>query len=111
MAWSGRQNTGRRTMKSAAEPLRCVRPRGTRGKRTAIQARGHSDYVTVEETRALLADSLGARSTRLAADDMVSTDEAAEIAGTTRVAINTWIDKGRCIGLTQAKRGYRLPRW
>jgi excisionase family DNA binding protein len=59
----------------------------------------------------LLVDSLGARNARLAADDMVSTDEAAELAGTSRVTINAWIDKGRCIGLTQTKRGYRLPRW
>jgi hypothetical protein len=98
-------------MKTAAEPLRSARLRGTRSTRTASQARGHSNYVTVEETRALLANSLGARNARLAADDMVSTDEAAELAGTTRVTINAWIDKGRCIGLTQTKRGFRLPRW
>jgi hypothetical protein len=42
---------------------------------------------------------------------MVSTDEAAVLAQTTRATVNAWIDKGRCIGLTQPKRGYRLPRW
>lgn len=41
----------------------------------------------------------------------MSTDEAAEIAGTSRVTINAWIDKGRCIGLAQTKRGFRVPRW
>lgn len=97
-------------MKTAAEPLRSVRPRGSRSTRTANQARGHYDYVTVEETRALLAISLGARNARLAADDMVSTDEAAELVGTTRVTINAWIDKGRFIGLIQTKPGFRLPR-
>jgi hypothetical protein len=81
------------------------------GTRAAVQARGHSNDVTVEERRALLANSLGTLNARLTADDMVSTDEAAVLAGTTRVTINTWIDKGRCIGLTQTKRGYRLPRW
>lgn len=42
---------------------------------------------------------------------MMSTEEAAEMTGTTRVTVNAWIDKGRAIGLTQAKRGFRLPRW
>jgi hypothetical protein len=42
---------------------------------------------------------------------MVSTDEVAALAGTTRVTINAWIDKGRAIGLAQTKRGIRLPRW
>ncbi len=48
---------------------------------------------------------------RLSADDMVSTDEAAALAGTSRVTINAWIAKGRAIGLTQTRRGFRLPRW
>jgi hypothetical protein len=42
---------------------------------------------------------------------MISTDEAADMTGTTRVTVNAWITKGRAIGLTQAKRGYRMPRW
>ena len=72
---------------------------------------GHADYVSLEETRAMLGTSLAARNARLAADDMVSTDEAAELANTSRVTINAWIAKGRCIGLSQTKRGFRLPRW
>ncbi|MFK4706181.1 excisionase family DNA binding protein [Roseateles asaccharophilus] len=48
---------------------------------------------------------------RLKADDMVSTDEAAELTGTTRVTINAWIAKGKAIGLTQTRRGFKLPRW
>lgn len=47
----------------------------------------------------------------LGSKDMVSTDEAAELAGTTRVTINTWIAKGKAIGLTQTRRGFKLPRW
>ena len=31
--------------------------------------------------------------------------------GTSCVTINTWIAKGRAIGLTQTKRGFRMPRW
>lgn len=72
---------------------------------------GHADYVSLEETRDLLGTSLAARNARLAADDMVSTDEAAELANTSRVTVNAWIAKGRCIGLSQTKRGFRLPRW
>ena len=79
--------------------------------RKSGRGRDSSTYVSVAETRALLANSLAARSARLAADDLVSTDEAAEIAGTSRVTINAWIDKGRSIGLRQTKRGFKLPRW
>lgn len=76
--------------------------------------RGHdvdSPYASVEETRKLLASGFAARNARLAAVDMVSTDEAARLVGTSRVTINAWIDKGRCIGLTQTKRGFRVPVW
>ena len=59
----------------------------------------------------MLANSLAARQQRLAAADMISTDEAAQLAQTTRVTINAWIAKGRAIGLTQTKRGFRMPRW
>jgi len=41
----------------------------------------------------------------------MSTDEAATLLGTSRVTINAWIAKGRCIGLTQTKRGFKVPRW
>lgn len=69
------------------------------------------DFAAPSETRALLAGSAAARQARLDAGDMMSTDEAAELTGTTRVTVNAWIAKGRAIGLTQAKRGYRMPRW
>lgn len=69
------------------------------------------EFVSLSETRALLAGSLADRQKRLVAGDMISTDEAAEMTGTTRVTVNAWIVKGRAIGLTQAKRGYRMPRW
>ena len=59
----------------------------------------------------MLANSLAARQERLGAADMISTDEAAQLVQTTRVTINAWIAKGRAIGLTQAKRGYRMPAW
>lgn len=42
---------------------------------------------------------------------MLSTDEVAKLVGTSRVTVNSWIAKGRCIGLTQTIRGYRVPSW
>ena len=71
----------------------------------------NSPYVSAKETRDLLSSSLVARQARLAAGDMVSTDDAARLVGTTRVTINSWVEKGRCIGLTQTKRGFRIPVW
>ena len=79
--------------------------------RTRPSTRQPADYVPATEVRALLANSLSARQQRLAAADMISTDEAAQLVQTTRVTINSWIAKGRAIGLTQTKRGFRLPRW
>ena len=69
------------------------------------------EFSSRSETRALLASSLPARQKRLEAGDMISTEEAAEMTGTTRVTVNAWITKGRAIGLTQARRGFRMPRW
>ena len=79
--------------------------------RTRPTTRKPADYVQAAEVRALLANSLAARQQRLGAADMISTDEAAQLAQTTRVTINAWIAKGRAIGLTQTKRGFRMPRW
>lgn len=70
-----------------------------------------SPYVSAAQTRALLAGSLAARTERLQAGDMVTTERAAELASTTRVTINAWIAKGRAIGLIQTRRGFRLPKW
>lgn len=68
-------------------------------------------YVSASETQALLRSSLAARNARLEASDMVNTDQAAKLAGTTRVTINAWIAKGRAIGLPRTRRGFRLPAW
>ncbi len=79
--------------------------------RSRQSPRKPDDYVPAAEFRALLAGSLAARQQRLAAADMISTDEAAQLVDTTRVTINAWIAKGRAVGLTQTKRGFRMPRW
>ncbi len=83
----------------------------TRSQPVPESAAGADSYVSLAQTRFLLADSLAARMKRLDAEDMVNTDAAAELAGTTRVTINAWIAKGRAIGLTQTRRGFRLPVW
>lgn len=70
-----------------------------------------SPYVSASETQALLRRSVAARSARLEAADIVNTDQAAKLAGTTRVTINAWIAKGRAIGLARMQRGFRLPVW
>lgn len=79
--------------------------------KTRPSNRQPASYVPASEVRSLLANSLAARQQRLGAADMISTDEAAQLVQTTRVTINAWIAKGRAIGLTQTKRGYRMPRW
>lgn len=42
---------------------------------------------------------------------MVTTDQAAALASTTRATMNAWIARGRAIGLTQSRRGFKLPKW
>ena len=86
--------------------------RSTRGSKPSADSRqAKSPYITAKETNALLKAGLAFRTERLTADDMVTTDGAAELAGNSRVTINAWIKDGRCIGLTRATRGYRLPAW
>ncbi len=95
-------------MKSAAHTI-------TADARTASSTRRPRaeppDYLSAAETRALLISSLANRQLRLDSADMVSTDEAAQLADASRVTVNAWIAKGRAIGLTQTKRGFRMPRW
>lgn len=79
--------------------------------RSRQSTRKPDDYVPASDVRLLLASSLAGRQQRLAATDMISTDEAAQLVNTTRVTINAWIAKGRAVGLTQTKRGFRMPRW
>lgn len=75
-------------------------------------ARAPADaYASEAQTTALLRSGAAYRRERIQAADMVTTDEAAELAGATRVTINAWIKAGRCIGVAHLRRGYKLPRW
>ena len=70
-----------------------------------------SPYASAMQTAALLRSGVQYRRDRMAAADMITTDEAAELAGSSRVTINAWIKSGRCIGVSNLRRGFRLPRW
>ena len=70
-----------------------------------------SPYATTAQTAAVLRSGAQYRRDRMDAADMITTDEAAALAGTTRVTINAWIKSGRCIGVANLRRGFKLPRW
>ncbi len=48
---------------------------------------------------------------RMNAADMLSVEEAAEVAGTSRNEIEAWIKSHRCIAVFNRSRQYKLPRW
>lgn len=68
-------------------------------------------YAPESQTTALLRSGAQYRRARMDAADMISTDEAAALAGTTRVTINAWVKNGRCIGVSHLRRGFKLPKW
>jgi hypothetical protein len=68
-------------------------------------------YASVAQTATVLRSGAQYRRDRMEAADMISTDEAADLAGTSRVTINAWIKAGRCIGVSNLRRGFKLPRW
>lgn len=80
-----------------------------------VQARSgaltDSPYATAAQTQALLRSGAQYRRERMDAADMITTDEAAALAGATRVTVNAWIKTGRCIGVAHLRRGFKLPRW
>ncbi len=68
-------------------------------------------YASEAQTSALLRRGADYRRQRMSASDMITTDEAAMLCGTTPFTINAWITAGRCMGLTHFRRGDKLPRW
>lgn len=68
-------------------------------------------YAREAQTTLMLRSGAAYRCERIQAADMITTDEAATLAGATRVTINTWIKVGRCVGVAHLRRGYKLPRW
>lgn len=76
--------------------------------KTAKQA---DPYATAAQSAAVLRSGAEFRRNRIAAADMLTTEEAAELTGVSRVTINAWIKKNRCIGVSNLRRGYKLPKW
>ena len=56
------------------------------------------DCVPALNARAWLAASRNAREARLAAADMITVDEAAQLLGTSIEQVHAWIARGRAIG-------------
>lgn len=94
-------------MNNPAIPLASTTP--ARRRSTARPAAGA--YATEAQTDALLRSGAAYRRERMQAADMITTEEAAKLAGTSSVTINAWIKAGRCIGVAHLRRGFRLPRW
>jgi excisionase family DNA binding protein len=68
-------------------------------------------YATEAQSAAVQKSGAQYRRDRMDAADMITTDEAAQLVGTSRVTINAWIKTGRCIGVANLRRGFKLPRW
>lgn len=68
-------------------------------------------YATAAQSAAVLRSGAEFRKNRIAAADMLTTEEAAELAGVSRVTINAWIKQNRCIGIANLRRGFKLPKW
>ena len=56
-----------------------------------------SPYATAAQTAAVLRSGAQYRRDRMDSADMITTDEAAALAGTTRVTINAWISPGAAL--------------
>lgn len=74
-------------------------------------AAADDEYLSMKESAHLLEGSLDWRRRRLDATDMLTTDETANLLGTSRVTINKWINEGRCVAVEGPTRGRKLPRW
>lgn len=79
----------------------------TKDKKT-VQA---DPYATAAQSAAVLRSGAEFRKNRISAADMLTTEEAAELAGVSRVTINAWIKQNRCIGIANLRRGFKLPKW
>lgn len=79
---------------------------------TKDETAGKADpYATAAQSAAVLRSGAEFRKNRMAAADMLTTEEAAELAGVSRVTINAWIKQNRCIGIANLRRGFKLPKW
>lgn len=68
-------------------------------------------YASAAQSASVLSSGAQYRRDRIDAADMITTAEAAVLAGTSRVTINSWIKSHRCIGVSNLRKGFKLPRW
>lgn len=75
------------------------------------QALRVNPYITMAETRELVAQSVMALNRRITAADMLKVPDAASAVGATSRDIRQWVADGRCVGVSNESKGMRLPRW
>ena len=68
-------------------------------------------YGSEAQTTELLRRGAVYRQQRISATDMVTTNEAAELSGTSRLRVISCIKSGRCIGVRHLSRGFKVPKW
>ena len=90
---------------------RSLTSRSAAGTDRELRGAASDPYASTAQTVALVRSGAQFRRDRMGAADMITTDDAAKLAGTSRVTINAWIKAGRCIGVSNLRRGFKLPRW
>lgn len=73
--------------------------------------RSSSCYASAEQSAGRLRAGAMYRHDRMDAADMISVEEAAELAHTTQSEIESWIKSHRCIAVFNRCHRYKLPRW
>lgn len=68
-------------------------------------------YAPASLTTAFVRRGGDYRRGRIAAADMISTDDASKLTGTNRVTINAWIKRGCVIGVENVRQEFKLPQW
>jgi len=68
-------------------------------------------YGSEVQTRELLRRGAVYRRQRISASDMVTTDEAAALSGTSRLEVISCIKSGRYIGVMHLSSGFKVPKW
>lgn len=68
-------------------------------------------YSSSTRSQALIRSGAQFRRDRIKAADMITTHQAAKLAGTSGVTIDAWVKAGRCIGVSHLRGGFKLPSW
>ncbi len=68
-------------------------------------------YGSEAQTTELLRRGAVYRQQRISATDMVTTNEAAELSGTSRLRVISCIKSGQYIGVRHLSRSFKVPKW